>query len=299
MKTLNQLEPRTPISDMPVVIAEPGSYYLTRSISVTGAVAGIIIDCSDVKLDLNGFALNGSAGTSDGILVRNVQHNITIRNGVTRNWGGTGIDASKAYESSLLNVTAFENMSNGLAVGGNSLVSGCGAYMNQGAGILAGTGVTVEESKARGNAQGGIIAGEASRIVECLTSNNGICGIGVGTYCSVKECLAAQNTGDGILVGSKCRVVDNNAGGNSAGAGIHVTGKHNRVENNNAVDNLFGILIDPSSGGGNLIVRNSASGNGTNYSLDTGNPYGELLEELNGGFSLVSPWANFGMAGEQ
>jgi parallel beta-helix repeat protein len=75
-----------------------------------------------------------------------------------------------------------------------------------------------------------------------------------------------------------------------------VTGRHNRIENNNVVDNLSGIFIEPSSGGGNLIVRNSASGNGTNYTVDTTNPYGELLEDINGGFGVVSPWANFGMA---
>ena len=31
-KTLNEIEPRTPINSLPFVIEEPGSYYLTRNL---------------------------------------------------------------------------------------------------------------------------------------------------------------------------------------------------------------------------------------------------------------------------
>jgi len=56
MKTLNQIEPRTPISSLPFVISSPGSYYLTTNLSGT---SGITISSGNVTLDLNGFTLQG------------------------------------------------------------------------------------------------------------------------------------------------------------------------------------------------------------------------------------------------
>jgi FG-GAP-like repeat len=64
MKTLDQVEPRTPITNLPVTISVPGSYYLTTNL--TSAGAGITISASGVTLDLMGFALVGGAGVFTG-----------------------------------------------------------------------------------------------------------------------------------------------------------------------------------------------------------------------------------------
>ena len=61
MKTLAQVEPRTPISSLPYTINESGSYYVTGNLSSTGS--GIIIESSGVTVDLMGFSLTGD-GTS-------------------------------------------------------------------------------------------------------------------------------------------------------------------------------------------------------------------------------------------
>src|SRR5919108_5765842 len=59
MKTLAQIEPRTPIGSLPFTITDPGSYYLTTNLSGAANNHGISINASDVTLDLNGFALIG------------------------------------------------------------------------------------------------------------------------------------------------------------------------------------------------------------------------------------------------
>src|SRR5262245_25997610 len=76
MKTLSQVEPRTPLvigasgvtngASSSFVITKPGSYYLTENLVVTSANnSGIDLGNQDVVLDLNGFSIiktNGLAG---------------------------------------------------------------------------------------------------------------------------------------------------------------------------------------------------------------------------------------------
>jgi hypothetical protein len=77
-------------------------------------------------------------------------------------------------------------------------------------------------------------------------------------------------------------------------AGIHVTGGFNRIDSNNTAVNDRGIDVDAPN---NLIIRNSASGNGTNnYVIVGGNTYGPLVTS-SGALSSTGneshPWANF------
>ena len=59
MKTLQQVEPRTPISALPFTISNSGSYYLTANLTGAAGSDGITILASDVTLDLNGFTMTG------------------------------------------------------------------------------------------------------------------------------------------------------------------------------------------------------------------------------------------------
>ena len=63
MKTLAQVEPRTPISSLPYTITESGSYYVTGNLNSTGS--GIIIQSSGVTVDLMGFSLTGDGSNGD------------------------------------------------------------------------------------------------------------------------------------------------------------------------------------------------------------------------------------------
>jgi hypothetical protein len=82
MLTLNQVEPRTPISSLPFTISSPGSYYLTGNMAVSSGDA-IDITASGVTLDLNGFTLSSTefTPTGTGILLASGITDITILNG--------------------------------------------------------------------------------------------------------------------------------------------------------------------------------------------------------------------------
>src|SRR5437868_8408613 len=62
MKTLQQVEPRTPISTLPFTISASGSYYLTTNLTGVAGSDGITISASDVTLDLKGFTMTGAGG---------------------------------------------------------------------------------------------------------------------------------------------------------------------------------------------------------------------------------------------
>ncbi len=102
MKTLAQIEPRSPITNATAVtISASGSYYLTTNITVASGNA-ITITADNVTLDLNGFTLvsTNPAATGYGILLSGGRANITILNGhiagqVTQSGGvysGSGFD---------------------------------------------------------------------------------------------------------------------------------------------------------------------------------------------------------------
>jgi hypothetical protein len=85
MKTLQQVEPRVPISSAPFTITQPGSYYLTTNLTVSSGNA-ITIATNGVTLDLNGFAIASTANPASGIavLIGSDPRDITILNGFIR-----------------------------------------------------------------------------------------------------------------------------------------------------------------------------------------------------------------------
>jgi hypothetical protein len=119
MKSLDQIEPRTPVDAVhtPGVslfmfyINQPGSYYLTTNIVGVSGKDGIGIAGNNVTLDLNGFTLLGGSGTEEGIYIYNTCTNITVRNGNVSGWStgfGRGID-SQGNNVTLEHLTVFAN----------------------------------------------------------------------------------------------------------------------------------------------------------------------------------------------
>jgi hypothetical protein len=328
MKTLEEVEPRTLIhaSDIPLTITEPGSYYLTETI--TSSVTAITIEASNVTLDLRGFALIGSGtGAADGIYVsyEAQARNVTIRNGEVREWGGSGVNAAESEHCRLIDLTAVDNGDAGLWIS-SGCVTRCLAEGNGGGGIYVNRG-TVTESFSRGNGGDGIGA-TASAVSDCLATYNGGHGIvafdSTVTRCRVREnggdgiradggtvigCMAQRNTGEGVHVESGGAVLDSLAvlnrshgvtahggsqlrgnicirnGWGGAAAGVYVSHDGNRVEGNHVIGSDRGIEVD---GLNNVIVRNSATSNTTNYDIVAGNAVGP-----NGtAATAASPWAN-------
>ncbi len=289
MKSMNEIEPRTPVHSLPFPINRSGSYYLSGSLKATDSSDGIAINADDVKLDLNGFSLSGDNTGGHGIIINGTHHNITIRNGVIRDWNGLGLTAANAYESRIQGLSAFDNDGGGFRIGGHCLVIECGAFKNTDTGIYVGNHCTIRDCKALDN-QGasGIQAGMSSRITGCDAARNGKHGILAGSFSTIRDCTVLSNAVDGISVGSRSRVEGNNAFGNTTG--INITGGGCRVEGNNAAGNSVGM----QSAGSNLIIRNS-SGAGQTLPFGGGenDQAGTLLQGGSTALGSSEPWANF------
>ncbi|MDQ6631352.1 MAG: hypothetical protein M3Y82_06295 [Verrucomicrobiota bacterium] len=157
MKTLAQIEPRTPISSVSFTITNSGSYYLTTNLNVLTGNA-ITIATNGVTLDLNGFTISSTAASANGtgILINSSLRNLTIQNGfiqggVTNN--GTNVYSGGGFQygihqqgSSPVNVVVSRVsvaglLGNGINLGtGNStVVESCTAHTVGGNGIIAST----------------------------------------------------------------------------------------------------------------------------------------------------------------
>ncbi|MHC4087242.1 MAG: right-handed parallel beta-helix repeat-containing protein [Planctomycetota bacterium] len=280
MKTLQEVEPRTPIDSLPFTIDFSGSYYVTGDLLGSPVDDGITINADNVTLDLRGFTLTGvlEVQPNDGIVVNGVHENITIHNGVLRNWV-TAIDASAATNSQIRNLRAEANGGDGIKIGGGGSVVQCSAQGNTGQGIDTGDGCTITGCTARGNSDTGIRTGQGSTVTACTASsntgessdgiyassgstvtgctayNNGNYGIRVRGGCTVTGCTASSNGDDGINAdgGSTvtgCTAYNNSGNGISVDYGSMVRGCATRL---NGID---GILADQS-----LIHGNSSKSN--------------------------------------
>ena len=144
MKTLDQLEARTPlgtpgsVATSTLTINTPGSYVLMCPVTVA-AGDGIVVNCGDVTLDLNGFTIASTlaAGPSgSGINVTASAGNITLRNGHIRSgttYGGSvyatkgfayGIQASSVTGNTLVEDMTFEGIGS-YGIYGQYAIPGC------------------------------------------------------------------------------------------------------------------------------------------------------------------------------
>ena len=283
MKTLDEVEARTPISSIPSTISASGSYYLTQDLGpAVQDTDGITILASNVTLDLNGFAVIGAGKTTGssghGIRINGFYYNVTIRNGTIRDWREQGIysysgAANNQYES----LRCYNNGSHGLYAGTGCIVAGCACRGNGGNGIYAFESCTVTGNVCSLNGGAGIYATQGSTISGNTCSSNYDDGINVGVTnggCNVSGNTCRTNRGDGIQTGHRCNVVDNTCVSNGNigdGAGIYAAGSHNAIERNVVVTNDRGIDVD---GANNYIAANRASANTTDYDIAGGNTEG-------------------------
>jgi len=327
MKTLDQVEPRIPITGIPTNLAAPGSYYLTGNFTGSAGTNGITILLSGVSIDLQGFWLEGVPGSGDGIAVAAGRRNIIIRNGVIRNWGGDGIDAGGASIvnatvldvhavsngldgirvnslSSVLRCTATDNQANGIrGIGIACLVEDCVSGVNQQDGFNLPTSSTISDCTARDNFEDGIEVQGGTVVQNCSSVANDSAGIRVtGPGSVVQGCSATASGTEGIFISARdTYVYGNNCdqnGGGGVSAGILVTNSGavttgNRIDSNHLVGNDLGIVILGTS---NLVIRNSVSGSmlGTNYQFAAGNSIGRITNVMGAGqFTVDHAWANF------
>jgi parallel beta-helix repeat protein len=248
MKTLAQVEPRTAITNLPYYIGSQGSYYLTGSLNGVAGSNGITIATSGVTVDLNGFALVGSAGAyADGIVVQGARFNIAVMNGTIRAWTGSGLDARNASNGRFTGLQSSYNTVNGIAVGNACIVTGC----------------TVSENTANG-----IVAYDTSLIEGCAVRKNEAHGIVVSNGCLIRNNTVRLNSNNGITVDNDCVVTgnlcDENGHSTGTGSGIYAVGARNRIEANQLTENNIGLSVE---GTNNYLAANTVRKNSPNYSI--------------------------------
>ncbi|HEX5400297.1 MAG TPA: right-handed parallel beta-helix repeat-containing protein [Verrucomicrobiae bacterium] len=317
MKSLDQIEPRTPIVSLPFTITNGGSYYLTTNLTGVSGSNGITIASDEVTLDLNGFGLMGVSGSLHGIFVATNAFyiNLTVRNGTVRGWDGNGVDAFSAENAILERLAVSDTGGYGIDAYG-SVIRDCVVDSSGGSGIAAYTSeiqhCTVEYSGNTG------IEAYNSQVRDCVAENNNYDGIDAydsraddcvteknayGIYAApgqISGCLVESNYYSGVYVGaSGCQISDNtclgnNSSGSSTEAGIYLNASNNRVEANHVVGSgQAGIQVASGSPARNLIIRNSVSGNGSSNYVTPGQQIVGPLITATGTISSSNPWANF------
>lgn len=324
MKSIDQVEPRKVIDRLPFTIVQPGSYYLISNLVGHVNAHGITISCGDVKLDLSGFALNGISGSLNAIFVSSTGpiDNISIRNGVIRNWGpgvanstsGFAVMATNAPDLVLTDLKAFGNSCGGFYAGDNAWIERCAAYGNGfyaksqpnpplDSGMYCGYYGTFKDCKTRSNRGAGIYLSQHAKVSNCTSSENNADGIKGDNFCTVRDCQANMNKSQGITIFNMCKVQENTCAMNGFnmmgqqidpnGVGIRIAGSNNVVEKNVLVKNAaYGINnLSP----GNLVIGNYANGNRSNdFNFAVGGYRGQILTPQTGqDITNSNPWANF------
>lgn len=287
MKTLDQIEPRTPISALPLSIPS-GSYYLTGNLTGVTAANGLLVYQNDVTIDLNGFELVGVAGSLTGITIAGFVSNVTIRNGTIRNWEGNGIDGGGNPRVRVENVRVISNGGLGIVVDVNGEVLNClvqsstqvgiqtlhncliencqviSTTGSPGVGITTGDSCHVSKCVSRDNLGGGISAGNNASISNCIAQGNVSLGIKVMDNGTITDCAAISTTGGGawgIATGNTC-VVSGCTARLNASDNIHV-GANATVVKCTASNSAGGDGINATAGY-SLIAQCNANSNNQN-----------------------------------
>ncbi|MCI0541170.1 MAG: right-handed parallel beta-helix repeat-containing protein [Verrucomicrobiales bacterium] len=223
MKTLAQIEPRTPINSLPVAITNSGAYYLTGNLAGLSGQNGVTVQADNVTLDLGGFTVLGTAGALKGIALSGARKNFVLRDGIITGWS-SGVDAATGNNCFFDRLSISDNGGHGLVTGLNASVHDCSVHSNTGSGIVADGGTSLKDCLARSNQGPGITAGIGSQVVACTASINVANGFLVADSCVVRSCVAFNNSASGIVAGADnviedCTALSNGAFGIQAGRG--------------------------------------------------------------------------------
>lgn len=216
MKTLSQVEPRTPITNLPFTITQGGSYYLVTNLSTTGD--GIVISTNGVTVDLMGFTVSGDRGTGDyGVWMSSGIKGVSVQNGSV---GGFEHGVYLSYSSGcrLDGLRVWSNKTTGVYLNGmsapcngNSIIN-CAVIGNDATGIelLGDPGVcsgnmilncTITDN---GDRALYLYRVDNNTVANCTITGNrgdGIYFAGGFAHCdgnSIQNCNIGGNTGDGI-----------------------------------------------------------------------------------------------------
>lgn len=209
--------------------------------------------------------------------------------------GGGGDGISTGAGSTVRGCTAQGNGSAGFRIGSSSTVVDCVALQNR-IGFDSEAQVTFAACTAQQNSpEEGFDLGAGNTATGCTAASNTSDGFFAGTGSTVQGCTARSNTGDGIHTTSDGLILNNvcaSNGFNGDGAGILASASGNRIDGNHVANNDRGIDIN---GTGNIILRNTARTNTTDFDIFAGNDTGDIIDltGVQGEFATGTAWSNF------
>jgi hypothetical protein len=291
MKTLAQIEPRTPISSAPFTITTPGSYYLTTNLTVSGGDA-ITIAANGVTLDLNGFTIASTAASAAGygILINSGLRDLAILNGFIQ--GGVTANVNGVYSGSGFGDGIHGYPVQNARVSGVS-VSGClyfGIHLGAGDSTVAESctvrtvgsiGIVASTIKASVAMDCGGYAISGSQVADCRGESTGSSygviattaqncygvsgGSGYGLYANTAlNCYGNSSSGYGLYANT----AQNCSGSSSSGTGLQAYTAYNCVGLSSGSG--YGVIADQVAIG---CYGNSVSGDGV-HAFIVNNCYG-------------------------
>ncbi len=307
MKTLDQLESRTPISSLPYAITQPGSYYVTSNLTCAAGSTGIFISALSATLDLNGFTLTGP-GTSGGsaIYASSANRYLKVFNGRLYNWNASDAYAIYDAQSDSVNIkdVAIDNCGYGIyafkGVIENVQIFNCtranGNFIGISGSALSVLNCVIHDCEATADSCYGISVSSASVVRDCVVRDmtGGINAIGYqGQSGSIIENCVAKGCDVGINIYNQSVLRNNICVGNRL-YGIYVTYGGSRIEGNHLIQNgQYGLYNNQNCT--NLMIGNSACVNSNGGFYITRGHYGPIDNTPCTTSVTVSnhPWANF------
>ena len=218
MKTLTQVEPRTPIQSLaataPYNITQSGSYYLTGNITVSTDISAIIVasGVDDVTIDLNGFTIESTLATAGNknAISFSLSARATVKNG--------NIKSGSIVAAAVITRKGFVH---GIYATGGKL-----------------TQSTISGVKVVGVGGTGIYC-DAESLVENCSASHCISGILNHAGSITRNSIATNCTGTGI--GASLGVVESCRGTSYAAAGISAD---TVLNSQGTSENYYGILAD-------------------------------------------------------
>jgi hypothetical protein len=289
-------------------------------IGATSATYGIIgqgrINTRIVNGTVRGFGINVSLTSCTNTQVRDLLVSHALYQGIelgpaslVRDCniyanGGFGLEVGEG--SVVSHCVVRDNSSAGIrATNGATTISYCAVRGNGNHGLQAGVATSIGGSVFRGNGGDGVLAAAGCQVSDCVVYQNGH-GVFAEAAANVVNCTAFQNEYDGFRLGegsslqqsvsdgnldtgvevsSNCLVSANVLYQNNTN-GLFASGEGNRIELNHAGAGATGYLVLMTN---NLIVRNSASGNATEFNVAAGNLTGAVTNNP----QTANTWSNF------
>ncbi|MEM9479150.1 MAG: hypothetical protein AAGA58_05735 [Verrucomicrobiota bacterium] len=262
MRTLHQLEPRTPLSQQTgaasITISQSGSYYLTEDLIFMNN--GIVISADNVTVDLNGFTieLENFANTGTAIDIQTGVNNVTVRNGHISKGSFLGFSFvngiradSDATSIRVTNVSVLSCANNGIDLpkDGATFVRNCEVS------TCLGTGITAElvGSCTVANVLGRAI--DATIVRDCKTSGFGGIRTVLAAHCESEvtggataheselayECRGVATNGSGIVTKLASNCVAESTGSNPALTAELVYASSGSAANSIGIDAEYGV----------------------------------------------------------